>query len=74
MCKNRNYVKEYEEFIKDYEDSQKHLKFFVDINDTSNLEYDSKDIEIGNIKKEEQFIPKVQEIKKSNRKKKDSIF
>ena len=69
MYKNKSYVKEYEEFIQDYEDSQKHIKLLVDIDDTSNLEYDSQEIELGDIKKAEKFVPKVQEIKKLNRKK-----
>ena len=74
MYKNIGYVKEYEEFIKDYEDSQKHIKLLMDIDDTSNLEYNSKEIELGDIKKAEKFVPKVQEFNKSNRKKKDTIF
>lgn len=74
MYKNKSYVKEYEEFIQDYEDSQKHIKLLVDIDDTSNLEYDSQEIELGDIKKAEKFTPKVQEVRKLNRKKKDTIF
>ena len=53
MYKNIGYVKEYEEFIKDYEDSQKHIKLLMDIDDTSNLEYTSQEIELGDIKKAE---------------------
>ena len=74
MYKNIGYVKEYEEFIKDYEDSQKHIKLLMDIDDTSNLEYTSQEIELGDIKKAEKFVPKIQELKKSNGKKKDTIF
>ena len=72
--KKINYVKEYDEFIQDYEDSNKHIKLLIDIDDVSDLDYQSKEIELGDIKKSEKFIPKVQEFKKSNRKKKDNIF
>ena len=69
-----NYVKEYEEFIQDYEDSNKHIKLFIDISDTSNIEYQSKDIELGDIKVAEKNIPVIQQFKKLNKKKKDKIF
>lgn len=70
--KNRSYVKEYEEFIQDYEDSQKHIKLLIDIDNVSNLDYESKEIELSEPKKTEKFIPKVQEVKYSKRKKKDN--
>lgn len=69
-----NYVKEYEEFIQDYEDSNKHIKLFIDISDTSNIEYQSKDIELGDVKVAEKNIPVIQQFKKLNKKKKDKIF
>ncbi|MBR4591146.1 hypothetical protein [uncultured Methanobrevibacter sp.] len=67
-------MKEYEEFIQDYEDSNKHIKLFIDISDTSNIEYQSKDIELGDVKVAEKNIPVIQQFKKLNKKKKDKIF
>ncbi len=72
--KNRSYVKEYEEFIQDYEDSQKHIKLFVDIDSNSNFDYESKNIDIGEFKKSEKFIPKINLVKKRKTNKKDNLF
>ena len=58
-------MKEYEEFIQDYEDSQKRIKLFVDIDSNSNFDYESKNIDIGEFKKSEKFIPKINLVKKS---------
>lgn len=71
--KNTNYVKEYKEFIQDYEDSQKHIKLFFDIEQSSNIDYKSKDIIISEPKLTKKFIPQIS-VKQLNRKKKDNIF
>jgi len=72
--KNRSYVKEYEEFIQDYEDSQKHIKLFVDIDGNSNFDYESQNIDIGEFKKSEKFVPKINLVKKRKTNKKDNLF
>ena len=52
------HVKEYEDFIKDYEDSQKHIKLLIDINMSDDLKYESQDLIINNIKKSKKIYTK----------------
>lgn len=68
------HVKEYEDFIKDYEDSQKHIKLLIDINMSDDLKYESQDLIINNIKKSKKFIPKIQEVKRKKLNKKENLF
>lgn len=74
MYKINNYVKEYDEFIQDYEDSQKHIKLLIDIDDNKDYEYESQNIDIGEFKKSEKFIPKINLVKKRKTNKKDNLF
>ena len=74
MYKINNYVKEYDEFIKDYEDSQKHIKLFVDIDNDNEYSYTSKEIELGDFKKSEKFVPKIEVVKRKVTRKKKDIF
>lgn len=74
MYKINNYVKEYDEFIQDYEDSQKHIKLLIDIDDNKDYEYDSKEINLGDFKMAEKFVPKIETIKRKQTRKKKDIF
>lgn len=76
MYKNINYVKEYDDFISDYEDSQKHLKLFVELDEFSNFNYESKNIELSDAKLKEKFVPKIEikEIKRKNKKSNKKVF
>jgi hypothetical protein len=74
MYKINSYVKEYDEFIKDYEDSQKHIKLFVDIDNDNEYSYTSKEIELGDFKKSEKFVPKIEVVKRKVTRKKKDIF